>query len=79
MASERSIITSSEAAAGSWSRSFGSRSLTAFATATVLVPGWRCTASMIPRWSMRQAAVLSFCTLSKTRPTSCSRTGEPSR
>ncbi len=36
-----SRITSRVSAAGSFSRSMGSRALMASATATVLVPGWR--------------------------------------
>jgi hypothetical protein len=46
-------------------------------TSTVLVPGWRCTASTMARVSPRQLAILSFSTLSMTSPKSDSRTGAP--
>jgi hypothetical protein len=52
---------------------------TASATATVLVPGCRCTASMMARAPSNQLAVLLSCTSSSTRATSCSRTGAPLR
>ncbi len=79
MASERSFMTCRPAAAGICSCRRGSMAFTAWATATVFVPGCRWTASMIARWSLRQEAVLSFWTPSKTRPSSSSRTGAPSR
>ncbi len=75
----RSIITFRVAEAGSWLRRSGSSACTARETSSVFVPGCRCTASMIARWSTNQLAVRSFCTLSITRPRSCRRTGAPSR
>jgi hypothetical protein len=45
----------------------------------VLVPGCRCTARTTPRVPLYQAAILSFCTLSSTRPIWSSRTGAPLR
>ncbi len=68
-----------ETEAGRLLRKVGSRSLTACATATVLVPGWRWIARTTARSSTNQAAVLSFSTLSITRPSSSRRTGRPSR
>ncbi len=57
--------------------------LTASATATVFVPGWRwmasMTAALVRLALVAQAATLSFWTLSMTRPRSFSRTGEPLR
>ena len=53
--------------------------VTALATATVLVPGCRCTASMMARAPSNQLAVLLSCTSSSTRATSCSRTAAPLR
>ena len=80
---ERSYRTCRETDAGNSLRKLGRRRCTAPATATVLVPGWRWIARMIERSSrsrsQNQAAVLSFSTLSITRPSSCSRTGEPLR
>jgi len=53
--------------------------LTASTISIVLVPGWRCTASTTPRVPLYQAATLSFCTLSNTRPICDRRTGAPLR
>jgi hypothetical protein len=53
--------------------------LIASAISIVFVPGWRCTPSMIPRVPLCHAAILSFWTLSNTRPISFSRTGAPLR
>ncbi len=59
--------------AGSCLRNVGSSALTAVATATVFVPGWRNRARTMERgepwWSTYQAAALSFSTLSSARPT----------
>ena len=66
-------------AGGICRRKVGSSSLMASATATVFVPGWRCTASMMARVSLYQAATLSFSTLGMTVPTSPRRTGAPFR
>ena len=46
---------------------------------TVLVPGWRCTASTIDREPLYQLAVLLFCTSSVIRPISSRWTGAPLR
>ena len=64
---------------GSSARKVGSSFFTASTTSMVFVPGWRCTASTMPRLSLNQAATLSVCTLSMTRPTSLRRTGLPLR
>jgi hypothetical protein len=57
--------------------------LTALATSTVFVPGWRLTAMTIDRcWNsdvQNQAATLSFSTLSRTDPSAPRRTGAPLR
>ena len=45
----------------------------------VLVPGWRWMARRTVRDPLYQAAALSSCTLSSTRPTCSSRTGAPFR
>ena len=50
-------------AGGSCDSKVGSILLTASTISIVLVPGWRCTASMMPRVPLYQAAILSFCTL----------------
>jgi len=64
-------------------RKVGRRLRTAPATSTVLVPGCRWTARITERCSASesryQAAVLSFSTLSMTRPSSSRRTGDPFR
>ena len=76
---ERSDTMCSDTDAGICERNFGIRALTARATSTVLVPGWRWIASTSARSSRNHAAVLSFSTLSMTRPRSSRRTGLPSR
>jgi hypothetical protein len=48
-------------------------------TSIVFVPGWRLMASTTPRVPLYQAATLSFCTLSNTRPSWFSRTAAPLR
>ena len=65
--------------AGSWLWNFGTSFLTASTTATVLVPGWRSTASTMDRSSLYHPAILSFSTESSTLPSSSSRTGAPFR
>ena len=79
MDSERSIRISRLIAAGICARKVGSSALIASTTSTVLVPGWRCTASTTARVPLNQLATLSFSTPSTTCPTSARRTGEPSR
>ena len=74
---ERSISVSRLTPTGRLSRILGRVFLTASTTATVLASGWRWMAMMIPRVSLRQAAVLSFSTLSMARATSCNSTGAP--
>ncbi len=64
---------------GTSARNVGKSFLTASTTSMVLVPGWRWIASTMPRFSLNQAATLSVCTLSITRPTSPRRTGLPLR
>jgi len=60
-------------------RKVGNRLRIASTTWTVFVPGWRWMASTMARVSLYQLAILSFWTLSITRP-SCRRyTGEPLR
>jgi hypothetical protein len=76
---ERSNSTSSATEAGICARKLGSRALTRSTTSTVLVPGWRCTASTTARVPLNQLATLSFSTPSTARPTSPRRTGAPLR
>src|SRR5689334_12401281 len=64
-------------AGGMMARKRGSNLLTAFTISIVLVPGWRCTARMMPGMVLIQLAILVSCTLSYTFPTSSRRTGEP--
>jgi len=66
-------------AGGTSARNVGSRFLMESTTSMVLVPGWRWMASTMPRLPLNQAATLSFCTSSMTRPSSCRRIGEPLR
>ena len=66
-------------AGGTSARKVGSSFLIESTTSMVLVPGWRWIASTMPRLPLNQAATLSFCTPSMTRPSSCRRTGEPLR
>ena len=76
--SERSYRVWMRTEAGSMGVSAATARLTAVATATVLVPGWRCTASTMARDPSNQLAVRLSWTSSSTRATSCSRTGAPS-
>jgi hypothetical protein len=77
MLTERSYSVSISMAGGTSARKVGSRFLIESTTSIVLVPGWRWMASTMPRLPLNQAASLSFCTLSNTRPSSFSRIGEP--
>ncbi len=79
METDRSKKTLSWIAGGSWDSKVGRIFLTASTISMVFVPGWRCTASMMPRVPLCHAAILSFWTLSNTRPTSLRRTGAPLR
>ena len=76
---DRSKKTLSLIAGGSCDSNVGRIFLTASTISIVFVPGWRCTASMMPRVPLYHAAILSFWTLSKTRPISFRRTGAPLR
>ena len=71
------MVSFTEGGICSWKA--GSSSLMRSTTSTVLVPGWRCTRSITERASLDQAAVLSFSTLSTTRPSSSRRTARPLR
>src|SRR5512140_423245 len=77
--SERSMRISMLTDGGRNERKLGRRSLTESTTLTVLVPGWRWTASVTDRAWLNHAAALSFWTLSITLPSSCRRTGAPLR
>jgi hypothetical protein len=77
--SERSHSVRSPTEAGSCGLSCSTRDWTASETATVFVPGWRCTARTMPRLPEIQLADRVFWTLSTTCATSSSRTGEPLR
>ena len=77
--SERSYMISMDSPAGACARKVGSSRLIESTISMVLVPGWRWMASSTPRVSLNQAASLSFCTLSMTRPISARRTGAPLR
>src|ERR1041384_6598623 len=55
---------------GSWASSLGISALTAAATSTVLVPGWRWIAWVIERAPLYHDATRLFCTSSSTLPTS---------
>ena len=77
--SERSNSTSTWMAPGICCSSSGSSARIASAMATVLLPGWRCTASTIERVPLYQLASRSLATLSLTSATSPRRTGEPLR
>ena len=79
MDSERSHSVRRSTDAGSWGFSCSTSCCTASDTPTVLVPGWRCTASTMPRTPEIQLADLSFWTLSTTCATSSRRTGDPLR
>ena len=79
MDTERSIITSRLTEAGNWFLNEGMRASTASTTATVLTPGWRCTASTKPGWPLYQLRRLFCSTESTAWPTSLRRTGEPLR
>ena len=74
---DRSKMTSRFTDAGIWALKVGTRALIESTTSTVLVPGCRCTVRMIDRRSRNQEAILSFSTLSITRPSSSRRTGDP--
>ena len=76
---DRSKSVSSDTAAGIWARKEGIKARILFTTSTVLTPGWRWMANTMPRRLLNQLAILSFCTLSITRPISLSRTGRPLR
>ena len=65
--------------AGTSARNVGSSLLTESTTSMVLVPGWRWIASTMPRFSLNQAATLSFSTESITWPSSFRCTGAPLR
>src|SRR5579862_7898506 len=51
-------------AGGMMARNRGSSWLTALTISMVLVPGWRCTARMMPGTALIQLAILVSCTLS---------------
>ena len=77
--SDRSFSVAISTDGGICERSSDTAVFTRSATATVLVPGCRWTASTTARWPLNQLARLVSCTLSTTRPRSPSRTGAPSR
>ena len=79
MDSDRSNRMFSFTAAGNCRSNSGSSLLMDSTTSTVLVPGWRCTASTMPRSSLNQLRMRSCSTLSTTRPNSSRRTGAPLR
>src|ERR1041385_9074475 len=54
---------------GSWASSLGISALTAAATSTVLVPGWRWIARVIERAPLYHDATRLFCTSSSTTST----------
>src|SRR5713101_8589955 len=59
--------------------SCGSSALTRSITSMMFAPGWRRMMIKTARWWSAQAATRSFSTLSRTRATSCRRTGAPLR
>ena len=65
--------------AGSWAVKLGRIFLIESTTSMVLVPGWRWMARMTARSSLYHDATLSVWTLSMTRPSCSSLTGEPLR
>ena len=79
MVTERSNSTSMSMPGGTSARKVGSSFLTASTTSMVFTPGWRWMARTMPRLALNQAATLSDCTPSVTRPTSERRIGEPLR
>ena len=79
MVSERSMSTSRFTDAGIAARNCGSNFLMRSTTSTVFAPGWRWTASTTARVLSYHAMILSFCTLSRTLPNCCNRTGLPLR
>jgi len=76
---DRSNSRSTFTDGGSCDSSWETSPRTASATATVLVPGCRCTASTTPRMLLNQAATRLSCTPSTTLPRSSRRTGAPFR
>src|SRR5881394_1621098 len=74
---ERSYRVFTSTDAGSWLESVATVALTASATSTVLVPGWRWIASTMARLPSYQLALRESWTSSSTRATSPSRTGAP--
>ena len=79
MVRDLSARISSRTEGGICARKVGRSAFTASTTATVLVPGCFWTVRTMPRVSRNQLAILSFSTLSITRPSWARRTGEPLR